>query len=651
MPKPFPTAVRMARGRMVRTGLLPTPRGRRNVFPLFRDAGPTLTRSEILDILSDPNRVTARERFGDDWIRDQGQRGSCFPAGTLVRLADGSSKPIESVRCLEEVLTAEGRTGTVVRTMVRRERQEVVRVKVWGHRHIRCTGEHPFLTRSGYKAAEELTKGDWVGIPKHMPAAHSWIEPFSLMPRPVGVKKQKSRQSEGKVVYQIPGKSKSTMHRTPVPERIELDVDFGFLIGLFLAEGCLNERKVTFTFHKDECETLAATVCDTLFRRFGVEATRVVRSNRCDVKWYGADWCRLLNVLCSTGSGNKRLHPCLAGGSPEFLEAVLEGWQAGDGLGDPDRRGGVTVSHSLAMGMYDIATALGHMPTVETLNVRVNSKHKIKKRRLRYIVAWPREGKAPPVFSKREQDDTHVWRKVAGVEPEPFDGWVFNLEVEGDNSYTAESVGVHNCNGYAAATALSKARALAGMPRVDLSGEYVYAHINGGRDQGSLLPDGMEHIVAHGVAPASMVPHELYQRERIESEAFDAAPRFRGLECYAIGNEHELFTALALGFVCVVATHHSQAFDRLDRDGVAAPSPGPGNHSVHLDDAIVLPSGELAGDLANSHGLRMYDRGRHRVTWERHLRTTIVHHAFYAVRAPSVDPQSTVPFPRPRRRR
>lgn len=44
-------------------------------------------------------------------VLDQGSLGSCFPPGTLVRMSDGSERPIEDVRLLERVLTAEGGSG------------------------------------------------------------------------------------------------------------------------------------------------------------------------------------------------------------------------------------------------------------------------------------------------------------------------------------------------------------------------------------------------------------------------------------------------------------------------------------------------------------------------------------------------------------
>jgi intein/homing endonuclease len=47
-------------------------------------------------------------------------------------------------------------------------------------------------------------------------------------------------------------------------------------------------------------------------------------------------------------------------------------------------------------------------------------------------------------------NDTHMWRKVNSVEEGQFyTGTVYNLEVEGDHSYIANGIGVHNCWNFA----------------------------------------------------------------------------------------------------------------------------------------------------------------------------------------------------------
>lgn len=199
-----------------------------------------------------------------------------------------------------------------------------------------------------------------------------------------------------------------------------------------------------------------------------------------------------------------------------------------------------------------------------------------------------------------------------------------------------------SCNGYACAKALERSRVIRGLPHVALSGEYVYSTINGGRDGGSMLDDGMATIVKNGVAPEAMVPHQEYLWNRIGIDARQAAPRFKAHECYGVETELELASAIALGFVCVIAVHASGNYSRLDSRGVSAPSPGSGNHSVGCHDVRIY-NGRFEFQSFNSWGTRWGDLGHNWVTWRDHLASTNRYHFFFAIRSSGDDPQGDNP--------
>src|SRR5262249_4583472 len=89
----------------------------------------------------------------------------CFVPGTLVLMADGTTKPIEDVRAGEEVMagdpeTTEPATGHKVIATKTNWAERIVRVEVndgTNRSIVEATGEHPFWTRStGWVAAREL---------------------------------------------------------------------------------------------------------------------------------------------------------------------------------------------------------------------------------------------------------------------------------------------------------------------------------------------------------------------------------------------------------------------------------------------------------------------------------------------------------------
>lgn len=207
-----------------------------------------------------------------------------------------------------------------------------------------------------------------------------------------------------------------------------------------------------------------------------------------------------------------------------------------------------------------------------------------------------------------------------------------------------------SCNGYAFAGTLGKARVQAGQPRVHLSGEFVYAHINRGRDQGSGLQQGREFVAKGGACSEDLVQREEYLLRNISQAAKDDAKNHIAVFPYAVATELEMVQALVfLGDLLVVAVHFSGAMQRLDSEGVAGSSRGVGNHSVGVDDVRWNErKGRWEFDMQNSHGLRYGEDGKAWITWDEHLAQPNRHHSFTAVRYVKDDPRddSFVPDPR-----
>jgi hypothetical protein len=560
-------------------------------------------------------------RIRSPMVLNQGNLGQCFPGDTLIRMADGSQKEIENISTLDEVLTAEGNQKTVVKTMVRRFSGDLVRVCVWGNRTLTCTPEHPILTKSGYKQAVDLTRDDWVAIPRFAPDQTTEVFTDSLIDKPVGVKGQKVyKQSTGFVYKKIPGKSESFEHRVGLPETLSLDYDFGWLLGLFLAEGTLNYSKTKFCLARHEETTLAANLIRIAQEKFGLSLTKVVRNNECQVKWYGNLWTRMFSKLCGYGVEDKGLHPIVTSGNRKFLEGILKGWIDGDGIGCQSRGllGGVTVSKKLALNMYDIATYLGYHPTLEWLDPNINPKHNIKTRRRRYIVKWviDPKGEQNPRY---EQTENYVWRRVDKTEREAFSGWVHNFEVEDDHSYVAEGIGVHNCNASATTNAFHNMRQLDGLAHIPLCSNYIYMNINRGVDGGSQLIHGLE-FAAKGVAPRMlnvdgkevMFPHNVFNKRSVDirllQAADAAAPTFQSWEAFRLPTDSyatfrvALASALARGHQVVHAWHVGNNSMDL-RNGYVVQGNGPGNHATLFHSARWVGGEDIVHpDCENSWG-------------------------------------------------
>lgn len=108
--------------------------------------------------------------------------------------------------------------------------------------------------------------------------------------------------------------------------------------------------------------------------------------------------------------------------------------------------------------------------------------------------------------------------------------------------------GVGSCACESAAQAIMVARAVAGLPHVQLNPWFIYHHTSHGRDQGSSIDDNLAFIREYGCAPESVWPRSNGWRAKPSKEAYEAAMEFRGFEAFDISNVNEMVSALLAGF-------------------------------------------------------------------------------------------------------
>lgn len=443
---------------------------------------------------------------------DQGPNGYCFPAGTLIRMSDGSQKPIEQVTTSDEVVTAEGNVKRVTQTMRRSTNEALYTPIMWGHYHLRATGEHPILTKRGYVKLCELQPGDMVAFPKYAAKREAILQTGDFLFERNFVKQSRkvyrnhTEEKQSQYAVGFPGRVKGEVSVSVLPDVIQLTHGFGRLIGLFLAEGHTEAGKVQWSFNVTEKDTFAAEVVSLALSELGVEAKVTVRPNNTVwVRIYGTRWAKMFEALCGHGAKFKRVHSALSGGPLDFLHGMLTGWM------DGDRQVGnsaVSISRELALNMFDIANAYGFLPIFST-----HQRGKVGRdgilRQHAWKVGWGGKetcGKVGQGSYRADQDETHMWRKVCEVVSETFSGDVFNLEVEDDHSYVAEGVGVHNCWGHSTVGAVQAVRAIANQPYVPLSAYMVCSIIKGGRNEGGWCGLSAKFLREVGVCSQSLWP-------------------------------------------------------------------------------------------------------------------------------------------------
>lgn len=375
----------------------------------------------------------------------------CFTAGTLILTSDGF-KPIEDVSVGDMVLTHKQRWRRVVATMVRNDAETVV-ARGMGAPAIRTTPEHPFyVRRQRYRKKDEYSGNQFRFERTFDPA--DWVEAKDLHPDLGRYQHDKNR----KVFFWA---TPAAIPALPVPDiqvqnsrshKFSLTPEFMWFVGAWVGDGWLRTGKT----HGGNTSRGEVLLCGN--KKHTEEM--VGRLERAGLKFsYGFERTAVRFVICSKPlatwlednfgrySGGKRLPAWLYGLSEEMRRGFLDGYLFADGS-TCGKHGAVkiaTVSRSLAVGAKMLFNSLGMSAGIQmtTPNRKAEIEGRpVSERPLYDIVAYQQ---ANAMFA----DDGMWWGMVKSITPTGVHETVYNFEVEEDNSYVADGVVVHNCQGFA----------------------------------------------------------------------------------------------------------------------------------------------------------------------------------------------------------
>ncbi len=166
-----------------------------------------------------------------------------------------------------------------------------------------------------------------------------------------------------------------------------------------------------------------------------------------------------------------------------------------------------------------------------------------------------------------------------------------------------------SCVGMGSTAAFTYAWLASGQAVHAFSPTYVYAHINGGRDQGAQVAHGLEALKSVGVCLMSEFPITQIYVSQIPNQAKITAKRFKAFEAYKINSWEELGTALNNGLAVVSGIAVGRNFSRLDKNGVAPlPDAIDGGHCM-CHTGLKMIDGRWAVETQNSWGTSWGNNG------------------------------------------
>jgi pyruvate formate lyase activating enzyme len=248
--------------------------------------------------------------------------------------------------------------------------------------------------------------------------------------------------------------------RPGIPRWIAFDQELAELLGWYCAEGCIvssrkrpNTHGIALAFGPHETDQ-AERARELLERVFGLRATVTRRPTSIGVALQKTSAALLIRSLCGHRAATKRIPSQLLTANPEIREAFLAALVAGDG--HRYRNGKIsitTISEDLAYGIAYLVLLSHRLPAVYA-HARPGLK-RIEGRIVRqagkqFTVVWYDSEVKRKAISKPE----HFLVPVKRVEAKPYQGPVFNLEVAGEHTYTANFFAVHNCQNWITSQAL-----------------------------------------------------------------------------------------------------------------------------------------------------------------------------------------------------
>ena len=421
-----------------------------------------------------------RDEFNSYPVRNQSTSLSCFPSGTKVLMEDLSYKEIQKIHIGEKVITHNSNIKTVKDVMKRKWQGTMFEIKPYGLRKIIVSPEHPFL----------IDGKDWVS------AKNLKKKMFLTIPKTSNIVKDKLDYS------------------------FENDDDFLWSIGFYLAEGSLDNYSVQFSIHRKEVnyyEKIKKT-----FNNLGANVSIYDKKDTLSstIILFGEIWAKRFlsygNKLCY----KKELNSKFLTLSPEKQLNIFNGWMNGDGsYNNKDRYVGVSTSKKLIVQMFDILKRNSIKSAIRKRK-DVDGKRNaweisISRREINKLDNINREVQKQNRYYKEDEKNFYIRIDNINKMSSFYNGNIYNIEVEDDNSYIVEGIAVHNCVAQSVATLLGALIEKENGKYLEVSAKPIYINRSNKLSGGMSFREAMQIGAKDGSSFEFSVPSQNLTEEQM----------------------------------------------------------------------------------------------------------------------------------------
>ncbi|MBI4039019.1 hypothetical protein HY384_03615 [Candidatus Daviesbacteria bacterium] len=407
----------------------------------------------------------------------------CVLPNTLVHTI-GGMKQIQDIKVGELVYTHENRKREVTEVLKHNHKGKLYKIQPWYFSPgLEATEEHPLLAfkisycpSTGSRcipsvAHKRVCKHKLFEkyLPQWLLAKDLRVGDVLVYPRFINTTPMSTLHLDKELPYQAINKQiKTGGSRGHIfDQKIKINEDFCRLVGYYLAEGSLSITKghISFAFNQSE-DSYVDDVKELIEKVFGIKHSRIygrLNNKGVEITIYSKLVSELFAKLFYIDTPHRALNKGLPDWMlhlPENLQAqILLGWWRGDH--------GYTTSRAFMNSMKVICLRLGIIPSIGIHSAEDHLKsgnHQYQGRNIKatanlysFRLAFFKDSYnllLDPSFANSRRklnrkhgwiDESYIYMPIRKISTRNYEGEVFNLEVDEDNSYITEFAAVHNC--------------------------------------------------------------------------------------------------------------------------------------------------------------------------------------------------------------
>jgi len=396
----------------------------------------------------------------------------CFVPETKVSLFDGSLKRIDKIEPGDLVFSHSGNIRKVENIQIHNYKGKIICLKLRGGKVIKATEEHPFYVVPSEIGSSRINSGRRIfGDPNWIKANEIIAgQDYLIVPKPrIDIDKLNTLQidltkylSEDEIIIVDKNRIKLKGNHSKTVERyIELSEDNAFVLGLLVSEGSYPGDYVTFCFNKKEIEYIKAA--NEFAEKFGLHLREGHQNGGTTLTMGCGVFARAFRRMFGKYSVERKIPEEILSSPLNIQKMFLSGIIAGDGAVwrylNVSNLNYTTSSEKLIDQLEYMFILQGVYPFVgkEKNLVRTPWGLSIHGKQLEEVSMWLVGPKGDLLrniintINKKQHRQTiyktesYFYVPVVETWIEDYNGKVYNMEVEGEHSYTVERFAVHNC--------------------------------------------------------------------------------------------------------------------------------------------------------------------------------------------------------------